>query len=52
MLLRLTKLTVNSVVLFFIILFSWHTVIQNGHREAQKVRSKFKEGESTDEGSV
>jgi len=28
------KFAVNSAVLFFIILFSWHTVIQKGHREA------------------
>jgi hypothetical protein len=31
---RFNKFTVNSVVLPFMILFSWHTIIQKGNGEA------------------
>jgi hypothetical protein len=37
------KYNLNSVLLFFTISLSWHTMIQKGHGEALKVQSKFKE---------
>jgi hypothetical protein len=49
---RFNKFTVNSVVLFFIILFSWHTTIQKGHHEGYKVQPKFQERQTMDEEGV
>ena len=42
----------NEIVLFFMILFSWHTVIQKGHREGYKLQPKFQERQTKDEESV
>ena len=42
----------NEIVLFFMILFSWHTVIQKGHREGYKLQPKFQERQPKDEESV
>jgi hypothetical protein len=46
------KFPVNSVVLFFMILFSWHNVIKKGHHEGYKVQRKFQERQAIDEEGV